>query len=82
MVGVVLDKIKAENPGFTYDVTSNQGEYINQTIGSVAENMIVGGLLALLILFLFLSKRYPYINFFLFIFLFYNHDSTLLYTIS
>ncbi len=53
---VTLDKIKAENPGFTYDVTNNQGEYINQTVGSVGENLVVGGLLALLILFLFLRS--------------------------
>ncbi|MCQ2381674.1 MAG: efflux RND transporter permease subunit, partial [Clostridia bacterium] len=53
---VTLDKIKAENPGFTYDVTNDQGEYIKQTIGSVWENLIVGGVLALLILFLFLRS--------------------------
>ncbi len=53
---VTLDKIKAENPGFTYDVTNNQGEYINETVGSVGENLIVGGILALLILFLFLRS--------------------------
>ncbi len=53
---VTLDKIKAENPDFTYDVTSSQGEYINQTIGAVGENLVVGGLLALLILFLFLRS--------------------------
>ncbi|MCQ2382817.1 MAG: efflux RND transporter permease subunit [Clostridia bacterium] len=53
---VTLDKIKADNPGFTYDVTNNQGEYINQTVGSVGENLVIGGLLALLILFLFLRS--------------------------
>lgn len=53
---VTLDKIKAENPGFTYEITSNQGEYINQTVGSVGENLVVGGILALLILFLFLRS--------------------------
>ena len=53
---ITLDKIKAANPGFTYDITSNQGEYINQTVGSVGENLVVGGLLALLILFLFLRS--------------------------
>ncbi|MBO4823642.1 MAG: efflux RND transporter permease subunit [Clostridia bacterium] len=53
---VTLDKIKAENPGFNYDITNNQGEYINQTVGSVGENLVVGGLLALLILFLFLRS--------------------------
>ncbi len=51
-----LNKIQAENPDFTYDITSSQGEYINQTIGSVGENLVVGGLLALLILFLFLRS--------------------------
>lgn len=54
---VTLDKIKAEFPDlFAYDVTSSQGEYIEQTIGSVGENLVVGGLLALLILFLFLRS--------------------------
>ena len=53
---VTLDKIKAENPGFTYDVTNDQGEYINQTVGSVGENLVIGGVLALLILFLFLRS--------------------------
>lgn len=52
----VLDQIKAENSNFTYDITSSQGDYINQTIGSVGENLIVGGLLALIILFLFLRS--------------------------
>lgn len=51
-----LDKIKAENPDFTYDITSSQGDYINQSIGSVGENLVVGGLLALVILFLFLRS--------------------------
>ena len=45
-----LEKLKAENPGFSYDITSSQGDYINQSIGSVGENLVVGGLLALLIL--------------------------------
>ena len=53
---VTLDKIKAENIGFNYDVTNSQGEYINETVGSVGENLIIGGLLALLILFLFLRS--------------------------
>ena len=54
---LTLDKIKAENPGvFDYSITSSQGDYIQQTIGSVGENLVVGGLLALLILFLFLRS--------------------------
>lgn len=55
-VVVTLDKIKAENPSFTYDITNSQGEYIQQTVGSVGENLVIGGLLALLILFLFLRS--------------------------
>ncbi|MBR4418951.1 MAG: efflux RND transporter permease subunit [Clostridia bacterium] len=51
-----LDRLKAENPEFSYDITSSQGEYINQSIGSVGENLIVGGILALVILFLFLRS--------------------------
>ncbi len=55
-VVVTLNKIKAENPGFDYDITNNQGEFINETVGSVGENLIVGGILALIILFLFLRS--------------------------
>lgn len=51
-----LETIKSENPGFTYEITSSQAEYINQSIGSVGENLIIGGILALLILFLFLRS--------------------------
>ena len=53
---VTLEKLKAENPNFTYNITSSQGDYINQSIGSVGENLIVGGVLALIILFLFLRS--------------------------
>ena len=55
-VVLTLDKIKAENPGFTYDITNSQGEYINETVGAVGENLVIGGLLAILILFLFLRS--------------------------
>lgn len=53
---VTLEKLKAENPNFTYDIISSQGDYINESIGSVGENLIVGGVLALLVLFLFLRS--------------------------
>jgi len=42
-----------------YTVLLNQGEYINQSIGSVLNNIIVGGILAILILFLFLRDVKP-----------------------
>lgn len=51
-----LENIKRENVGFTYELTSSQAEYINQSIGSVGENLIIGGILALIILFLFLRS--------------------------
>lgn len=51
-----LNKIQAEHPDFSFDITSSQGDYINQSIGSVGENLIIGGLLALVILFLFLRS--------------------------
>ena len=41
---------------FDYNVTSNQGDYINQSIGSVGENLIVGAILAIIILFMFLRS--------------------------
>jgi len=55
-VVLTLEKLKAENPDFTYNITSSQGDFINQSIGSVGENLIVGGILALIILFLFLRS--------------------------
>ncbi len=57
-----LEKIKQDNLAadgkvqFNYSVTSSQAEYINESIGSVGENLIIGGLLALVILFLFLRS--------------------------
>jgi len=53
---VTLEKLKAENPNFTYDIISSQGDYINESIGSVGENLIIGGVLALIVLFLFLRS--------------------------
>ncbi len=51
-----LDEIKAQNPKFTYDVTMEQASYIEDSINSVAENALIGGLLAIIILFLFLGS--------------------------
>ncbi len=51
-----LDEIKAQNPKFSYEITMEQASYIEDSIHSVAENAIVGGLLAILILFLFLGS--------------------------
>ncbi len=51
-----LDEIKADNAGFNYNITMSQADYINQSVGSVAENLIIGGVLALIILWLFLRS--------------------------
>ena len=52
-----LDKISSETSGaFTYHVTNDQGEYINQSIGSVLNNLLIGGILCIIILFLFLRN--------------------------
>lgn len=58
----VLDEIKANNAAedgqytFDYDITSSQAEYISASLGSVAENLVIGGILAIIILFLFLRS--------------------------
>ena len=52
-----LDRIIEANPDAEYMVLLDQGEYINTSISSVVQNIIVGGILAILILFVFF-KRY------------------------
>lgn len=42
-----------------YEILLDQGEYITQSIGSVLNNLIVGGVLAIVILFLFLRNIKP-----------------------
>jgi len=51
-----LDEIKNQHPGFNYNVTMEQASYIEDSIASVAESAIIGGLLAILVLFLFLGN--------------------------
>lgn len=51
-----LEQIKSQNPKFKYNITMEQASYIEDSIHSVAENAITGGLLAILVLFLFLGS--------------------------
>ncbi len=51
-----LEEVKAQYPKFNYTVTMEQASYIEDSIASVAESAIIGGLLAMLILFLFLGN--------------------------
>ncbi len=51
-----LEEIKADNPKFDYQVIYEQGSYIENAVGSVAENAVVGAVLAIIILLLFLGS--------------------------
>lgn len=54
-----LDELENEYPNATYTVLLDQGEYINQSISTVLQNIIIGGLLAIIILFVFLRSIKP-----------------------
>lgn len=51
-----LDDIKKENPKFNYEVIYEQGSYIENAVGSVAESAVVGAILAIVVLLLFLGS--------------------------
>lgn len=51
-----LDNIHEQNPKFTYNMTMEQASYITNSIHSVASNAIIGGILAIIVLFLFLGS--------------------------
>lgn len=52
----VLDESKANYPNFNYNMIMEQASYIEDSISSVAENAIVGCILAIIILLLFLGS--------------------------
>ena len=52
----VLEDLKEQYPSFNYNITMEQASYIEDSIASVAESAIIGGFLAMLILFLFLGN--------------------------
>lgn len=54
-----LDEIISNNPNSSYMVLLDQGDYINQSINTVLQNLIIGGLLAIAILFVFLRRIKP-----------------------
>lgn len=54
-----LDAITNEYGNVSYFVVLDQGEYINLAIGSVAQNLILGAILAIGILFIFLRDIKP-----------------------
>jgi hydrophobic/amphiphilic exporter-1 (mainly G- bacteria), HAE1 family len=59
-VDVVLGQLRAEYPELTVDVAMSQAGFIADAISNVVQALILGGLLAFLVLFLFLrDARYP-----------------------
>lgn len=52
----VLETLKKQYPKFTYNITMEQASYITDAIDSVTRSAIVGGVLAVIILLLFLGN--------------------------
>jgi len=56
----ILDQLRAEYPDYQLDVASSQAGFIADSISNVVQALIFGGILAFLVLFLFLrDPRYP-----------------------
>ncbi len=51
-----LDNLHKSNPKFTYNMTMEQGTYIEDSVNSVASNAVTGAFLAILVLLLFLGS--------------------------
>ncbi|MBQ1947088.1 MAG: efflux RND transporter permease subunit [Clostridia bacterium] len=52
----VLETLKKQYPKFTYNITMEQASYITDAIDSVTSSAIIGGVLAVIILLLFLGN--------------------------
>lgn len=56
----ILEQLRRDYPEVTLDVASSQAGFISAAIDNVVQDLIIGGVLAFLILFLFLrDPRYP-----------------------
>lgn len=51
-----LEELKAQYPKFTYNITMESASNIEESVASVAESAVTGGLLAVLVLLLFLGN--------------------------
>lgn len=51
-----LEVIKKALPGYQFDVVSNQGTFINDSIGEVKDSAVLGIFLAVIVLYLFLRR--------------------------
>lgn len=54
-----MEKLQQENEGMRLSTLNDQGVYINIVIDTVLQNLLMGGVLAILILFLFLRNLRP-----------------------
>lgn len=54
-----LEEIKADNSKFNYTVLMNQGDYIDLVVNNVLENLFVGAIFAIIVLFIFLKDIKP-----------------------
>lgn len=54
-----LNELEKEYDGLKFNILSDQGDYIHLAISSVINNLIMGGILSILILFLFLRDIKP-----------------------
>lgn len=54
-----LEKIKSENDKFNYTMMMNQGDYIDLVVGNVINNLLVGAVFAIIVLFIFLKDIKP-----------------------
>jgi HAE1 family hydrophobic/amphiphilic exporter-1 len=60
-VGDVIDELAEEYPSMRVDVADDQAGFIADSISNVVQALVFGGLLAFLVLFLFLrDSRYPF----------------------
>jgi HAE1 family hydrophobic/amphiphilic exporter-1 len=55
-VKTAVAELREEIPGIDIQITSNNAQYIEDSIDSVLQNFIIGGILAVIILFLFLRN--------------------------
>lgn len=59
-VGRILDQLRAQYPDLRIDVAMSQAGFITEAISNVVQALVYGGVLAFLVLFLFLrDPRYP-----------------------
>lgn len=59
VVSAVKEKIAGAGDGLTVVLTDDRSEFINDSVGNVLVSMLIGGVIAVLVIFLFLKKVKP-----------------------